>query len=720
MTIDEAQPELTSAVRSPQWYLSATRWTQLTLTEDDPSALDVDFWVDVMTRTRSNALCLSAGGYMAFYPTQIPYHYRSTHLGDRDVFGELVEAARGLDMHVMARVDPHAVHAEAAQAHPEWLDHGLDGAPVEHESMPGLWWTDPMSPSHWEFTTQIAQEIVREYDVDAVFANRWEGRRRVSYNPLTRAAFLSATGQELPVETDPSDPAWPAFTAWRRRQLSELVVHWDDAVREIRPHVRFIPNRGGALTRDLESDLVEDRYPMFFVDKQGRSGLEASWTPGRVGKRARGLYPDRPVALITSVGPEDGELRWKDSVADPHETRGLVVDGFAHGALPWFTKFKGECFDTRWVQPMADAFRLHARVEQATGHLRHTAEVALLDCVDRASATPFGQGHGGGAHEDGVYQALIEARIPFEYIAEEALTAQRLRGVRVLVIPTGADLVPATVAAIEQYVADGGGLVAGYDAGLTGGSDGSPGRLALGDLLGVRLTGGVRGPLKNKYMSLEAGHPLTAGYDGAQRILAGAHVLDIEALPDADVAFRFVPDYPDLPMEEVYPRPGPTPPAVVTRQHAGGGRTVHIAFDIGEVYWRALQSDHGRLIADSVTWALGRQPSRVSVNGQGLVDLAVREGEDEIAVTVVNLTDPMAMRGQRHDALPLHDQEVVLTIPDGAELGTADLVIAGGPARTEERDGRLHIPLETVDDLEVVHVTWTPTRTDAVQHGGQA
>ena len=718
MTIDDTLLAPSAGPRSPDWFLGATRWTQLTFTEDDPPALDVDFWVDVMKRTRSNAICLSAGGYMAFYPTQIPFHYRSEQLGDRDSFGEIVEQARRLGMHVMARVDPHAVHTDAATAHPEWLDHGPDGTPVEHESMPGLWWTDPMSSSHWDFTTRIAEEIVREYDIDAVFANRWEGRRRVSYNSHTRAAFQAEAGLDLPDETDPHDPAWPAFTAWRRRRLSELVVHWDDAVRAIKPHVRFLPNRGAALTRDLDRDLVEDRYPMFFVDKQGRSDIEPSWTPGRIGKRARGLYPDRPVALITSVGPEDHELRWKDSVADPHETRGLVVDGFAQGALPWFTKFKAECFDDRWVAPLAEAFQLHARVEEETGHLRHTADVALLDCVDRTASTPFGHGHGGGAHEDGVYQALVEARIPFEYIAEEALAPDRLAGISVLVIPTGADLDPATVTTIEAYVERGGGLVTAFDAGLTTGPDGP--RLALGDLQGVRLAGGLRGPLKNKYMTLERPHPLTDGYDGAQRILAGAHVLDIGTLPGAEIAFRFVPDYPDLPMEEVYPRPGAALPAVVTREHPGGGRTAYIAFDLGEVFWRSLQSDHGRLIAAAVRWARGEQPARVQVTGQGLVDLAVREAPGELAVTVVNLTDPMAMRGQRHDAMPLHDQEVVLAVPDGGELASARLVIAGAPATAEVREGRLHIPLDRIDDLEVVHVTWTPTGAPAAQHGGEA
>ena len=42
-------------LRTPDWHRTATRWTQLTLTETDPVEFDPAFWIDVMRRTRSNA-----------------------------------------------------------------------------------------------------------------------------------------------------------------------------------------------------------------------------------------------------------------------------------------------------------------------------------------------------------------------------------------------------------------------------------------------------------------------------------------------------------------------------------------------------------------------------------------------------------------------------------------------------------------------------------------
>lgn len=710
MTItDEHRLGLTSE-RDPEWYRSATRWTQLTFTDDDPASFDLEFWVDVMKRTRSNALCISAGGYMAFYPTQIPFHHRSRFLGDRDIFGEIVEAARGLGMSVMARVDPHAVHQDAADAHPEWLAYDESGRPMEHDSMAGLWWTDPFTSYHTEFTTEVALEIVREYDIDALFANRWEGPRQVLYGESTARDFRAATGHVLPRNPDRENPEWRAYAAWRSRKLSELVVRWDDAVRTVKPHVRFIPNRGAALTRDLVPELVEDRYPMFFVDKQGRSGDEPAWMPGRIGKRARGLYPDRPVALITSVGPEDHVLRWKDSVAHPVETRSLVIDGFAHGALPWFTKFKADCFDTRWVQPLADAFGLHARTEAAVGHLRHTAEVAILDSQLADEGPEWTAYSRDSAHEDGVYHALVEARVPFEYVAEEALSDERLSDLRLLILPGGGARSAEAAATIERFVVAGGSVIALHDASLRKGDNGEAREFALGDLLGVRLAEDVRGPLKNKYMTLETRHPLASGYDGAQRILAGAHVTGIEATEGAEIAFRFVPDYPDLPMEEVYPRPGATPPAVVTREHPGGGRSVYVAFDLGEVYWRALQPDHAQLIAKAVAWTLGDDAPMVQVTGSGLVDIAVRKGESELAVTLVNLTSPNAMRGPRHEVIPLRGQQIRIRVPEGAQVAAVHLVIADNAAVWSVEGGVLRIEIPPLDEIEVAHIIWTDAR----------
>src|SRR3954453_13174857 len=104
-----AQPPHAEAMHgkmAPSWVDKPMRWAQLTLVEDDPGKFDPQFWLDYFKRTKSDAVCLSAGGCVAYYPTRVPFHHRSQWLGDSDPFGQLVGGCRKLNMVVIARTDP--------------------------------------------------------------------------------------------------------------------------------------------------------------------------------------------------------------------------------------------------------------------------------------------------------------------------------------------------------------------------------------------------------------------------------------------------------------------------------------------------------------------------------------------------------------------------------------------------------------------------------------
>jgi hypothetical protein len=76
-----------TADRQP-WYAAMRRCGQTNFNERDPIELDIAWWIKYWSSLKLDALLLNAGGIMAFYPTQIPYHHRSQFLGDRDLFGD--------------------------------------------------------------------------------------------------------------------------------------------------------------------------------------------------------------------------------------------------------------------------------------------------------------------------------------------------------------------------------------------------------------------------------------------------------------------------------------------------------------------------------------------------------------------------------------------------------------------------------------------------------
>ncbi|AQS60847.1 hypothetical protein AGRHK599_LOCUS2298 [Rhizobium rhizogenes] len=700
----DARQQNIDTLRTPEWFRSATRWTQLTFVENDPEKYDPAFWIDVFKRTKSNAVCLSAGGYIAFYPSRIPYHYVSNVLGDRDIFGALVDAARRLDMHVMARVDPHAIHDDAAKAHPEWVMINADGTPREHWAYPGIWITNAYGSYNTEFMPEVVKEIVRDYDIDAVFANRWQGHG-VDYSEDSARRFKDMSGYDLPLKPDAEDPAWRAWLQWRRHVLTDIIVQWDDAVKAIRPHASFIPNMSGSSLMEFDLSVIRKHCPFLVVDHQGRRGVEIGWSAGRNGKRIRATFPDRPVVLITSIGPEE-EYRWKDAVTTPEEMQLWMNNGTAHGLYAWFTKFNGVVPDKRWVEPVVDSFLLQAAVEPVINTMTPTAEVAVVDPSTTLRHWAPEERSMAERHDLGLYHALVEARIPFELVSDQVLTADHLDRFKVIVLANASCLSDEQIVAIRAYADRGGSVVAAYETSLRDENGILRSDFGLADVLGVNLVSGPRGIVKNTYVEISGDHPINDGYDGAERIMGGTRLIEVKPAAGTSTPFLYVPDFPDLPMEEVYPRKQADGAAVIARETGKGGRTVYIPWNIGEIFWEVLAADHGRLVSNAVRWALGKA-QRVEVEGPGVVDIAVRESEDGLAISLLNLTNPMMMKGPVRDNIPLSKQKVAVEIPNGKTLHRAWLVVADRAAELSIENGRAIITVPEIERLEVLHLNWS-------------
>lgn len=702
----DARKDTETTFRTAQWYRSATRWTQLTLAEDDPVQFSPEQWIDIFQRTKSNAVCLSAGGYVAYYPSKVPLHYVSKYLGDSDPFGQLVDGARGLGMHVMARVDPHAIHQEAADAHPEWVAVDADGNPRRHWAYPDAWVTCAYGSYNHEYMPQIVEELVRDYDIDAVFANRWQGHG-ICYCDSCKSEFSAATGHDIPRSTDADDPAWRAWAKWRRSVLTRMVVNWDEAVKAINPNASFIPNMGGASLMEFELSLIEKHCPFLVVDHQGRDGTEAIWKAGRNGKRIRATFRDRPVVLITSVGPEDHRNRWKDSVTTGPEIEAWITDGAMHGMLPWFTKFNGVVPDGRWISPVADAFDLHATVEPLLANSSPATEIAVLDATTTLRHHDWNDRAAAEADELGVYHALVEAGLPFEFISDHAMTPEMLDRFRVVILPNAVCLSDMHCALLTGFVERGGSLVV-MGASGTLDEDGVPRQdFGLADVLGSHIAAGPRGPLKNTYVSFaETDHPICQGFDGARRIIGGTRLTDVTTDAGTGTPVLYVPDFPDLPMEEVYPREEPYGAAIVTREHASGGRTVHIPWNIGATFHDVFARDHKTLMENSIRWAFDGAPM-LEVAGKGVIDLAARQTENGVIGLMTNLTNPMMMKGPIREVFPVENITLRARLPEGVTRASAHLAVAQQEAKVTITDGIAHVMVPNIALAEVVSINWS-------------
>jgi hypothetical protein len=690
------------------WFDKPMRWAQLTLVENDPEKFDLKFWLEYFRRTRSDAATLSAGGCVAYYPTKIPFHYKSKYLGDKDVFGELVEGCRKLGMVVVARTDPHAIHEDAFEAHPEWVMVTADGNKRRHWAQPELWVTCALGPYNREFMTEVTREIVSRYKVDGIFANRWAGHG-TCYCDYCRSTFLRDTGMELPRTQDPRNPQRRAYIEWHQQQLFSVWRLWDAEIQKINPHARYIANSGGGALSDLDMKTIGELAPTLFADRQARSGTIPPWINGKTAKEYRATLGRKAIVGIFSVGVEE-RYRWKDSVQSDAEIRMWVAEGTANGLRPWFTKFAGYLHDPRWLKPVEDIYGWHHKHE---AYLRNEAPIARVGVVySQQTATYYGAGQARQKVEDptlGFYHALVEARIPFEMVHDRLLDEAHTSAYKVLVLPNIAALSDAQCRQVEAYVERGGSVVATFETSRYN-EWGEPRReLGLRALFGVRDMGKVEGPMQNSYLRLEKSpdgswHPILKGLEQAPRIINAAQRVVVHPVAKFPVnPLTLIPSYPDLPMEEVYPRVERTEIAEVYLREVGKGRVVYFPGDIDRTFWEVLCVEHGRLLANAVDWA-ANEPRPVYVEGPGVLDVTVWRQKTSMTVHLVNLTNPMMMKGPVRELLPVGEQRVRVRLPEGARPKRVQLLTAGRAPRTRMTDGWLSVTVPGVELHEVIAI----------------
>src|ERR1700691_1325209 len=653
----------------PDWASKPMRWMQLTLVEDDPAHFDPAFLVDYFKRTRSEGVFLSGGGCVAYYPTDIPFHHRSAWLGDRDVLGELITGCRRIGMSVLVRTDPHATYDDVQAAHPDWIAVDVDGKPRRHWSSPEMWVTCAYGPYNFEFMTAVHKEIMSRYRADGIFLNRWDGNG-VCYCVHCQENFKAATGFELPRSTSNDDPARRAWMIWRQQRLMSLLDVWNAEIRKINPEACMVPNNGGGALNALDTRETSRRAPMLVADRQARRGLAAPWLIGKTAKEFRATMGNKPVIGLFGVGLEE-PYRWKDSVTSDAEIRIWVLDAIANGMRPWCSKFSATLHDERWLNGVEEIYLWTEKNRQYLSHQQPLARVGLV--FSQQTAWYYGDEHAESKVENyalGWYQALIESRIPFEMVHDQLLDPAHLQDLKTLILPNVAALSDAQCEQLRAFVRNGGSLIATYETSLYDEQGKRRKNFALGDLFGVDWTGKGESPMLNSYIRLEhealRQHAIFTGLEDAPRIINGVSRLEVtphEAF--AEVPFTLIPSYPDLPMEKVYPRIAKTNISCLYLRKPAG-RVAYFPFDIDRTFWEVLFPDPLKVLRNTVLWA-NNEPPIVEGDGPGLLDVTVWRNPGSISIHLVNMTNPMAMKGPYRAFFPVGPHTVRLNLPSSLQ-----------------------------------------------------
>jgi hypothetical protein len=386
-----------------------------------------------------------------------------------------------------------------------------------------------------------------------------------------------------------------------------------------------------------------------------------------------------------------------------------VADGIANGLRPWFTKFSGTLHDRRWLKVVEEIYGWHYRNERYLRNEESLARVALV--YSQQTATFYGGERAREKVEDhtlGYYHALVEARIPFEMVHDRLLDDGHLNRFKVLVLPNIAALSSTQCDQLRGYLKRGGSLVATHETSLYDEWGVRRANFGLADVFGARFNGRIEGPMQNSYLRIEEEqgtgrhHAILGGLEDAERIINGVYRLDVEPLQKpSNSPLTLIPSYPDLPMEEVYPRVLRTEIPGVFLRDEGRSRVVYFPWDVDRTFWEVMCVDHGKLLRNAVEWAANEERP-VTVTGPGIMDVTVWRQKSSMTVHLVNLTNPMMMKGPFREFIPLGEQNVRIRLPEGRKPEKVRLLVSGGSPQARESAGHLELTIPSIQVHEVI------------------
>ena len=164
-----------------------------------------------------------------------------------------------------------------------------------------------------------------------------------------------------------------------------------------------------------------------------------------------------------------------------------------------------------------------------------------------------------------------------------------------------------------------------------------------------------------------------------------------------------IPSYPDLPMEDVYPRVRHTNIPAVHLRDFGKGRVVYFPWDIDRTFWEVLAGDHLTLLHNAILWATNEEQPLI-VSGRGVLDVAIWRQKNSLTVHLVNLTNPMMMKGPVREIIPLSSQVARVTLPKESKLSAVHLLVAGESAKYKLTNRRIEVQVPSIGMHEVIAI----------------
>jgi hypothetical protein len=92
------------------------------------------------------------------------------------------------------------------------------------------------------------------------------------------------------------------------------------------------------------------------------------------------------------------------------------------------------------------------------------------------------------------------------------------------------------------------------------------------------------------------------------------------------------------------------------------------------------------------------------VAGPGMLDVTMWRQKESVTVHLVNLTNPMMMKGPIREFIPTPPQTVSVRLPNNGKAKKVQLLVSGQTPRVQESNGTVRLTIPSILDHEVIAI----------------
>lgn len=419
------------------WKRNNLRLIQTNLPAYEAATLNPDSLVKDLMDYSANTLIINAGGIMAFYQTQLDFHYKNPWLKN-NMLKEVVEKCHQQGIKVIVRFDFSRVHESIFKAHPDWCYISPKNERIINTDM---YVVSINAPYVQEKAFKIVEEVLTFFPVDGIFLNMpgyqvnnpYEGKYHgIDQNEYDKKRFKEYShGLSLPTVEDKADTVFQKYLDFKKHTIEEWSQRLHTLVKSKGKHIAIC--------------TYLDKYVDIIRHESQTNSLP--YFPYSASDNVNNAAHSYPNHIISNSSIQQISFQSRYNAIEPEEACIRLYENIANGSGLDFSMM-GDMRgyeDERNYEVFKKVYAFHKKNEIYFGKYNSVAKIALIAPGPWPGGDPMQEYRG-------IQLMLKEAHVQFDIIEDAQIVnlADKLTQYKVIILPDITYLNPTAIQILKN------------------------------------------------------------------------------------------------------------------------------------------------------------------------------------------------------------------------------------------------------------------------------